>query len=312
MKKLLSFLVILLYINLNAQKREILLVATMHEVPKLLKNSYKPLFKKTLEYKPNAIFVETAMPNDSLSWAYLKNGYSKSLKDFYKYSQKVKQTFNFNKDSLDYWLTKDFDKLRATDYKKILLSFAYQCDYANYFYYKYLKNYYPNGHRKSKRNEDYELSRKLALKLKHKKIYAADDQQTNGEFHKYWYACDKDMANTKYKKSDNKLSRKLFFREIFPSLVGRYGIINNKTKHLKLLDSLSGLKFTNQKNLNCAKAVEYFNQRNMRFAKNLGLQIKNNNFEKSVLFVGASHIIGLKKELNFLFPDINVILFNEL
>jgi len=312
MKNILFFIIIFSYSFVFGQQREIVLVGTMHQVPKILKNSYKPLYKKSLTYKPDAIFVETAMPDDSLSWQYLKNGYSKSLQEFYKYSIKVKEEFKFNKDSLDYWLSKDFDKLTKDDFKKIRLSFAYQLDYPNFYYYKYIQDFFPNGHKKSKRHENYELSRKLALKLRHKKIFAADDQQTNSEFHKYWRACEKAMDSTSFKRKEKKLTRKIVLREILPSVVGRYGIVNNKIKHLQLLDSLSGLKYTNQQNPDCAKAVDYFNQRNRRFANNLGTQINENNFKKSILFVGASHIVGLKKELNTQFPDIKVILFDEL
>lgn len=120
------------------------------------------------------------------------------------------------------------------------------------------------------------------------------------------------MDGTSFKRKEKKLTRKIVLREILPSIVGRYGIINNKLKHLQLLDSLSGLKYTNQQNSDCAKAVDYFNQRNRRFAYNLGTQINENDFKKSILFVGASHIVGLKKELKTQFPDIKVILFEEL
>ncbi len=312
MKNILFFIIIFSYSFVFGQQKEIVLVGTMHQVPKILKNSYKPLYNKSLKYKPDAIFVETAMPDDSLSWQYLKKGYSKSLQEFYKYSIKVKEEFEYNKDSLDYLLSKDFDKLTKDDFNRIKLSFAYQRDYPNFYYYQYIQDYFPNGHKKSRRHENYELSRKLALKLSHKKIYAADDQQTNGEFHKHWRACDKAMDGTSLKRKEKKLTRKIVLREILPSIVGRYGIINNKLKHLQLLDSLSGLKYTNQQNSDCAKAVDYFNQRNRRFAYNLGTQINENDFKKSILFVGASHIVGLKKELKTQFPDIKVILFEEL
>ncbi|GGG44982.1 hypothetical protein GCM10011414_13160 [Croceivirga lutea] len=312
MKNFLFFINIIFYSIVLGQQKEIVLVGTMHVVPKILKNSYKPIYKKALVYQPDAIFVETAMPNDSLSWKYLKNGYNKNLQEFYNYSLKIKEEFTFNKDSLDYLLSKDFNDLTKEDFKKIKLSFAYQLDVPNYYYYQYIQDYFPDGHKKSKRHENFELSRKLALRLRHKKIFAADDQQTNGEFHKHWTACDNAMDTTSVKRIEKKLIRKMILREIFPSIVGRYGIVNNKIKHLQLLDSLSGLKFTNKQNLDCAKAVDYFNQRNERFAYNLGKQINENDFKKSILFVGAAHIIGLKKELSTHFPDIKVILFDEL
>lgn len=294
------------------EKWEVLLVGTMHEVPKLLKNSYRPLYRKSLEFDPEAIFVERSMPADTLSWNYLKTGYSKGLRDFYQYSVQVQQEFPYDQDSLNYWLAKEFGALSPEEFKKIRLAFAYNRDYANYFYYQYIEANFPNGHKKSRRNEFYELSRKLGLRLKHKRLYSADDQQTNGAFHNHWNACEEAQSGTMYEKSEKRLGRKLVSREILPSLVGRYGIINNRLRHLILLDSLSALRYSNQNLHDCEKAVDLFDQRNNRIAKNLGGQIKENDFKRSVLFIGAAHIIGVKKELQRQYPDIKVTLFDEL
>ncbi|AFC26266.1 DUF5694 domain-containing protein [Saprospira grandis] len=312
MKYLLCLSLTFYFSLMLAQQKEIVLVGTMHMLPKRLKNSYKPLFKKSLAYQPEAIFVETVRPEDSLSWAYLKNGHNESLKNFYQYSLKVREEFDFNQDTLEHLLSKDFQQMTKDDFKKICLSFAYQLDYPNFYYYRYVQDYFPEGHKKSKRHENYELSRKLALKLGHKKLYASDDQQTNAEFHQHWQACEKAIDKTPVKRKEKKIIRKIVLREVFPSIFGRYGIVNNKPKHLELLDSLSGLKYTDMEQPDCAKAVDYFKQRNKRFAYNLGRQIEANTFRKNILFVGASHIVGLKKELNKQFPNIKVILFNEL
>ncbi|WP_347841484.1 DUF5694 domain-containing protein [uncultured Draconibacterium sp.] len=294
------------------KKHELVLVGTMHQVSGIVKNSYKPLYKKSLAYRPEAIFVEYSMPDDSLSWDYLKNGYSKSSQAFFKYSNKIKSSYNFKPEHFDSLLALPFHQLKKPDYDSLLLSFAYLRDEANYYYYQYLDSYYPDGHKKSKRNENYELTRKLALELQHKKVYAADDQQTNGEFHRYWNACDDSIQGTAYARREKRIIRKLVLREVFPSIVGRYGIVNNKPKHLQLLDSLSALRYTNQAICDCAAAVNYFDQRNQRFANNLGTQIIQNNFSKSILFVGAAHIVGLRKELEQQFPEIQITLFDEL
>lgn len=312
MKHIILFIVLFNFFNVYAQEQEIVLVGTMHVVPKIVKNSYRPLFKEAYHYGPEAIFVETVMPNDSLSWAYLQKGYSKNHQKFFSASRKLRETFNYDKDSLNFLISKDFGELSDMDFRKIKQYFLYNLDSPNYYYYDYLEKYYPNGHKKSMRHENTELTRKLALKLNHKKVYAADDQQTNGEFHKYWKKCEEEIMGTRFEKRGKRIGVKLVSREIFPSIVGRYGRVNNKWKHLQLLDSLSGLKYADQQNCNCKKAIDYFNQRNKRFANNLGSQIKEHNFRKSILFVGAAHIVGLKKELNEQFPDIKVILFDEL
>ena len=66
------YFLIFTVITLNAfgQGKEILIIGTMHEVPKLVKNSYKPLLKYALKYKPDAIYVECVRSNDSISLSY--------------------------------------------------------------------------------------------------------------------------------------------------------------------------------------------------------------------------------------------------
>lgn len=51
----------------SAQEKELLIIGAMHTVPKIVKNSYKPLLDYTIEYKPEAIYVEYIHPDDTLS-----------------------------------------------------------------------------------------------------------------------------------------------------------------------------------------------------------------------------------------------------
>ena len=69
---------------LSAQKQpqEVLIIGTMHTVPKIVKKSYKPMLKFAKKYNPEAIFVESPMPNDTISWNYLKSGWSKKYQEF--------------------------------------------------------------------------------------------------------------------------------------------------------------------------------------------------------------------------------------
>ncbi len=60
-----------------AQEKELLIIGTMHEVPTIVKHSYKPLLKYAKKYKPEAIFVEDIRPDDTLS---LKNFTPRFLK----------------------------------------------------------------------------------------------------------------------------------------------------------------------------------------------------------------------------------------
>lgn len=61
------FLGVLITLFCSAQEKELLIIGTMHTVPKIVKNSYKPLLDHAAEYKPEAIYVEYIHPNDTLS-----------------------------------------------------------------------------------------------------------------------------------------------------------------------------------------------------------------------------------------------------
>jgi len=66
-KYIFLFWAIILTQNLTAQEKEVLFIGTMHTVPKIVKNSYKPLLKKALKYHPEAIYVESPLANDTIS-----------------------------------------------------------------------------------------------------------------------------------------------------------------------------------------------------------------------------------------------------
>ena len=48
----------------------------------------------------------------------------------------------------------------------------------------------------------------------------------------------------------------------------------------------------------------------MRMAKNIGDQVMQSKNIKNIVIVGASHVIGLEKELKTNFPELKVLLFN--
>jgi len=315
MKILLSIILIFIGISplfaQNNNSKEVLIIGTMHTVSKLQKNSYKPLYKKALSYKPNRIYVETAMPNDTISWHYLKNGYSKFLRDFSQLHDSLKINYEFNPSTFTQILDKDLNQLSSNDIDILLESFAYLRDAPNYKFYKVIKLYGLNF-KKNFRNEDQELTAKLAITLNHKKVYATDDQKTNAEFHTNWHKCEEKTANTKYDKKARKISNKITRRMIIPSLFGRYGIATNKLVNLEDLNTLSGMLYSKGANTNCDLAIDFFKQRNERIAFNLGTQIENSNLMKNVLIIGASHVIGVRDALKKQFPEITVLTLNNL
>ncbi|HET8860325.1 hypothetical protein [Marivirga sp.] len=116
--------------RLSGQKKEVLLIGTLHNVPKIVKNSYKPLLGRAIKYNPDAIFVESPRPRDTISWEYLKNGWSRSYGEFYQFSDSLKNNFDYDQNNLTKLLKKDFKDLSRNQLDTIINSFGYLRDNA--------------------------------------------------------------------------------------------------------------------------------------------------------------------------------------
>jgi len=177
--------------NLSAQKaqQEVLIVGTMHTVPKIVKRSYKPMLRRAKKYNPTSIYVESPRGNDTLSWEYLKDGWSQSYKAFYYLSDSIRNVFTPDSDKFNSIIKKNFSKMSKKDIDFLLNSFVYKRDNANYEFYNYIKKHGTNGSNKPTRHEDGDLTYKLALVQNIKLLTSMDDQRTNGEYHKAWNKC---------------------------------------------------------------------------------------------------------------------------
>ncbi|TXD48994.1 MULTISPECIES: hypothetical protein [unclassified Polaribacter] len=87
---------------LSAQNKpqEILIIGTMHTVSIIIKNSDKPMLCFAKKYNPEKLFVESPMANDSISWNYLKSGWSKSYQKFDKLSESLQKKLILTKKNL--------------------------------------------------------------------------------------------------------------------------------------------------------------------------------------------------------------------
>ena len=66
-KKLAVTLFIIFPMICLAQKKELLIIGTMHTVPNIVKNAYRPLLKYAIDYAPEAIYVEYILAQDTIS-----------------------------------------------------------------------------------------------------------------------------------------------------------------------------------------------------------------------------------------------------
>ena len=286
------------------QEKEILIIGTMHTVPKIVKNSYKPLLKYAIKYNPDAIYVERIRPGDTISLNY----YSKK---FVKKSDSLKKIFITNNkrfESLSYTALNIFTK---DDYEFMAKTYLVKKDYANYYYYSYLKKYGVTGSKKPLRNENADLTSKLAIALNLKHIYSMDDQKTNKKYHISWKKC----AELGTKNGDNEINKKLnkkdYNSSIIPAIFGRLGKNTNKLKSLNRKHLLNSFRYVQNTNPDCKDATKYWDERNYRMAKNIAEQIKQKVNKKNIVIVGAGHVIGIKEALEKEYPELKVKLMYE-
>ena len=298
---------------LSAQNKpqEVLIIGTMHTVPKIVKNSYKPMLRFAKKYKPEAIYVESPMANDSISWEYLKKGWSKGYRSFYKMSDSLQKHFNYNDSKFNSIINKEFQNMNDTDLDYLIKSFIYKRDNGNYELYSYIKKYGIKGSKKPTRHEDGDLTYKLALAINHKRVINIDDQQTNKEYHIAWGKCRKEGVSNGNNKANNKLYKKNYNQAILPALFRRLGKHTNKPKSLQQLHDMASFSYVVQDTEGCKEGRKYFDERNMRITKNIVTKVLQNGKQRNIVIIGAAHVVGLQKEFKEKYPNIKVILMND-
>jgi len=312
---MLILIVCLSIFNLKAQhqtQKEIVLVGTMHTVPKIVKKSYKPMLKRAIKYNPEAIYVESPKGNDTLSWEYLKNGWSKSYKAFYYLSDSIQKTFTPNTKKFNTTLKKTFNQMTKDDLDFLSNTFAFNRDNANYEFYEYIKKHGTNGAKKPTRHEDGDLTFKLAINQNIKILTSMDDQQTNDKYHEGWSKCYKEGKNNGNNAIMKKLNKKDYNSAILPAIFRGLGKHTNKKKSLQTSHQLAAFTYTKNMTDGCKQGEKYWNERNMRMAKNIGDSVKASDKTRNIVIVGAAHIIGLEKELKENYPQFKITLVNEL
>ncbi len=295
----------------DSKQKEVLIIGTMHTVPKIVKHSYKPMLKYAKKYNPQAIYVESPMPNDSISWNYLKNGWSKNYSTFYKLSDSLQRSFSFDNIKFNITLSKPFENLSIADLNYLITCFAYLRNEPNHAFYKYIKSHGIEGQKKPTRHVDGDLSMPLALALNIKTLTPMDDQQTNDKYHLAWKKCAMEGRNNGNNKINSIMNKRDYNNSILPAIFRRLGRHVNKRKKLKRLDKLSAFSYVAIKTEGCTDGERYWNERNARMAKNIATQVSMNDHKRNIVIVGASHVIGLEKELRQNYPDLKVILMND-
>lgn len=282
----------------------------MHTVPKIVKKSYKPMLRFAKKYNPEAIYVESPMANDTISWEYLKEGWSKNYRNFYKLSDSLQKNFNFNQPKFDALSTKKLKDLNADEIDYLINSYGYKRDNGNYELFSYIKKHGIQGAKKPTRHEDGDLTYKLAIN-QNLKVNNMDDQQTNGKYHIAWSKCSKEGIKNGNNAANSKLYKKNYNGAKIPAIFRGLGKHTNKRKFLNELHTMSSFSYVVEDTEGCLEGRKYWNERNMRMAKNIANQVLESGKTRNIVMVGASHVIGLEKELKANYPNLKVILMNE-
>jgi hypothetical protein len=313
MKTQITFIATLLLsifiLSAQNKQQEILIIGTMHTVPKIVKKSYQPMLRFTKKYKPEKIFIESPMANDSISWNYLKSGWSKNYQNFYKVSDSLQKTFNFKQEKFDVLSSKSYRNLTNDEIDYLINAYGYKRDNGNYGFMKYLKKHGINGATKATRHEDGDLTYKLALN-QNLKVTNMDDQRTNGFYHTSWNKCVKEGVKNGSNLISSKLNKKQYNSAMIPAILRGLGAHTNKRKTLNRLHTMASFSYVVEDTEGCKEGRKYWNERNKRMAKNIGTQVLTAGKTRNIVIVGASHVIGLEKELKGNYPNLKVVLMN--
>ena len=303
-KKLIAPFLALFSIICPAQNKELLIIGTMHTVPNIVKNAYRPLLKRAVDYAPEAIYVEYIQPNDTIS---LK---VHSPRFLYQ-SDSIRTISPTNEAKVHLLYKKELAELTNEECYLLSMSYLAQRDKANYSYYHYLSTYGIDGCKKPLRNESEDLTFKLASRLGIKELYSIDNHQTDKHYYEAW---NKAIANGK-KNGNTKILNQLIKRNdrqrIFPSLMGNLGKYTNSKKVFNRYYLINSFRFAQCSDEYTRAVTKYWDERNYRMALNIAKQISEKPYTKNILIVGAGHVISLQKALNKVYPDLKVFLISQ-
>ncbi|MEM1325714.1 MAG: DUF5694 domain-containing protein [Bacteroidota bacterium] len=305
--KLFSFLFSLLLSGmLFAQdQKEVFIIGTMHTVPKVVKNSYKPLLKIAKDYNPDAIYVERVRPEDTLS---LQNYYSR----FLAHSDSVSQIFQVDTEQFDALMAMRLADMKNEDFEYLSRSFLVQRDYANYSYYRYLSRHDLKGSKRPYRNEGGDLTAKLAIAQQMKYIYSMDDQQENILYTKAWRTCATEGIKNGNQEEVKKLVRQLYAADVFAAIFGQLGKQNNSLAAIEKMHRLNSFEYAKVQTEACSLGNQYWDNRNRRMVDNIAEQVRAQTHQRNIVIVGAGHLYGMKEAFELYHPDIKVRLIADL
>lgn len=291
--------------GVSAQEKELLIIGTMHTVPNIVSHSYRPLLKYAKAYKPEAIFTEDIRPDDTLS---MRNFTPR----FLNLADSLRKTRSIDECRFQTLRTKQLSEMNTADFEFLAEVYLLKRDRANYNYYRYLKDYGTAVSKKPLQNENGDLIAPLAIAMGQTELIAVDDHQTEPEYQQAWRQAMKSIQGTGDDAILAKLMKQDRRKRIWPALWGRLGKHTNHSKTLQRFFLINSCRYVTHPNEYTDAVRELWDARNLRIAKNLTEQIKANPYQRSILIIGAGHVLSMREMLKEVYPELKVkLMFDE-
>ena len=288
------------------EKQEVLIIGTMHEVPKIVKHSYKPLLRIAKRYSPDAIYVERQRPEDSLSLANYESRWFLPLGD------SLARTFEEDCLRLSKLQATSVHQMEQADYAYLRDYYAVNRDKANWSYYNYLSLYGLKGSKKPTRNENGDLTAKLAIHMDMNFVFAMDHQHETQQYSLMARNCRRQSRKDGQIDLLTKNNRKDYIKSILPGLFGSLGKFSNKPKSVRRYETSNRFTFRTSPCAPCNEAAAIWDRRNTGMARNIGTQIEEHGHQRAIVIVGAGHLLGIRDELKKQFPALEVKIIGDL
>lgn len=285
--------------SISAQEKELLIIGTMHTVPNIVSHSYRPLLKYAKAYKPEAIFTEDIRPDDTLS---MRNFTPR----FLNIADSLRKTRTIDERRFQTLKSKQLSEMNTADFEFLADAYLLKRDRANYNYYKYLKNYGTAGPKKPLQNENGDLIAPLAIAMGLTELIPVDDHQTESEYQQAWRQAMKSIQGTGNDAILAKLMKQDSRKRVWPALRGKLGKHTNHQKTLQRFYLINSCRYATHPNESTDAVRELWDARNLRIAKNLTEQIKSKPYQRSILIIGAGHVLSVRDMLKEVYPELKV------
>lgn len=303
MKTIITIFILLFFLTFSVQgqttKKEIVIVGTMHWVPKSIKNAYKPMYKKAYNYNPQNIYVEYVPKTDLASIEFYYSDFSHEV-------DSLRNIMSVNMDSVRIIQAKDLHNMSTADFQYLKKYHLLEKDLLHYKYYKHLVKHGINGPEKATRNENGDVSFKLAAKLGMRELSPMDYQISNKEYYKYWHACDSIYEAQGRTEDIQKLMKKITRKGVIGTILKGNARHTNTQKTYESYHKVNSLHYFENPEDVCIEGSKAWEVRNDKMIEYIGEGVRSGNQQRNLVVVGAGHLYSLKKGLEERYPDITI------